>query len=944
MADFMQRLAVFLTLLALVLPASSFAATAHHAGLAVGPGGGVPEASYRAVADPVFSVSRGFYTAAQLVSIRSATVGASIRYTSDGSTPSDTVGTLYTGPIRVTRTTPLRAIAYQANFASSIVITHTYIFVEDVIFQSAATTQTIYGFPASWQGVSPDYGMDHRVRSRHNATIRNDLKTVPSLSIVMETDDLFGSKGIYSHSLDSGVAWERATSLELIDPANPGGGSNFQINCGIRIYGGYFRSLSATKKKSFRVLFKSIYGPTKLEYPMFGPDAAQQFDTLVFRMESNDGYQWGNRTTVQYARDEFSRRSQLDMGSPAGHGRHMHIYINGVYWGLYNVVERPDSSFGDNYFGADRDEWDGVNSGVATNNGNLVSWNWLLYVTKQIQSAPSEAARTALYMAVQGLNPDGSNNAAKADFINIDNYIDYLLVNWYTGNADWPRKNYYHGRERDLLDNPPNAGSRTSEGTHFFSWDAEWSLFMNSSKDQTNQTVGVAEPYGYLRRSKEFRVRVGDRVHRALWNGGALTEQRCLDRYDEITKDHPSILLPELARWGDQHGVLRTFQNWNDECQHIRKDWLLKRTTEFRILLRAVGLYPLVKAPKLNQYGGTINPGFTVQVSNIQGQAYFTLDGSDPRAIGGAIAATATSYSSPIKLDVSKTVKVRSRSGANWSALVEARFQVDVISINELLAINQTGIQDPAGEREDWIELHNRHSLPMSIGGMYLTDTPSRPRLYRVPTGQVLQPGATVLIWADKDLQQGPLHAGFKLSGSGERVFLYDTDGTLLDRVDLGAQVDDVSTGRLHDGRSHLVTFPDPTPAAANANAICGSRRYSSLDPTSQTLGLQLSGTPGLGRAVIVQARGGAATGHRVLLVSSAAGEFPLGITGSRLLLAPNFLVAAVKPVGPAGAADFSLTVPTQAFLIGELVYLQAWGLGSGPWAGSTGLEIKICK
>ncbi len=269
------------------------------------------------VADTKFDLNRGFYNSPQSVTISTATPGASIRYTTDGSWPSETSGTLYSGPVLINRTTPLRAIAYKASHRPTNVDTHTYIFVDDIITQRSSTTQSIWGFPSSWDGNSVDYGMNSSVVSLHNRTIRNDLKTVPTLSIAMDSDDLFGSRGVYSHPQNSGVSWERATSLELIDPANPDGSSDFQHNCGIRIQGGAFRSFGLTRKKSFRVLFKDIYGTSKLRYPFFGPTAAQQFDTLIFRMESNDGYQWGNRTNVQYARDEFGRRSQLAMGSPS---------------------------------------------------------------------------------------------------------------------------------------------------------------------------------------------------------------------------------------------------------------------------------------------------------------------------------------------------------------------------------------------------------------------------------------------------------------------------------------------------------------------------------------------------------------------------------------------------------------------------------------------------
>ncbi len=589
------------------------------------------------VADTRFSVDRGFFAAPLSVAITTATPGATIRYTTDGSWPSESHGTLYTGPVPITRTTPLRALACKPGHRPANVDTQTYLFPDDIVTQNAANTQSVWGLPASWDGQAPDYGMDSRVTSLHAATIRNDLRTVPSLSIVMDTGDLFGSGGIYSHPNNSGTAWERPTSLELIDPAFPDGSNDFQVNCGVRIQGGAFRSFGLTLKKSLRVLFKDLYGPTKLRYPLFGPDAAREFDTLILRMESNDGYQWENLTNVQYARDEFARRTQLAMGSPAPHGRFLHLYLNGVYWGLYNVVERPDASFGAAYFGADKDEWDAINTGTATNEGSTSSWNTLKSIVAGIPGAADETARTAIYMQAQGLRPDGTDDPARAAFIHIDNFIDYLLANWYVGNADWPHRNYYTGRERDLLDPPPLAGSRSSAGTHFFCWDAEWSMFMNSNNDQTGNYAGVCEPYRHLRNSLEFRVRFGDRAHRALFNDGALTAQRCLDRYAEVTADHTSILVPELARWGDQHGTLRTLQNWLDEYNHIRSGWLAVRTPALVTVLKGAGLYPSLAAPVFSPHGGPVTPATPVTIRAAADTICYTTDGSDPRLLGGGI-------------------------------------------------------------------------------------------------------------------------------------------------------------------------------------------------------------------------------------------------------------------------------------------------------------------
>jgi hypothetical protein len=78
------------------------------------------------VAAPTFSPAGGYYTAAQTVALSTTTSGASIRYTTDGSAPSDTAGTSYSGPITISATTTLKAIAYASGLTNSSVSTANY--------------------------------------------------------------------------------------------------------------------------------------------------------------------------------------------------------------------------------------------------------------------------------------------------------------------------------------------------------------------------------------------------------------------------------------------------------------------------------------------------------------------------------------------------------------------------------------------------------------------------------------------------------------------------------------------------------------------------------------------------------------------------------------------------------------------------------------------------
>ncbi len=169
------------------------------------------------------------------------------------------------------------------------------------------------------------------------------------------------------------------------------------------------------------------------------------------------------------------------------------------------------------------------------------------------------------------------------------------------------------------------------------------------------------------------------------------------------------------------------------------------------------------------------------------------------------------------------------------------------VVINEFLAKNDSVIQDPAGDYEDYVELYNRGTTTIDLSGMYLTDALTSPTKWQFPSGISIDPGQTLLIWADGDLAEGPLHADFKLSASGEDIGIYDTDGvTPLDTVTFGAQLSDISTGLLEDGGALLVTFPSPTPAAVNDSGS-GIRSYDQLDPTAHSLSLAAAGTGAIG-------------------------------------------------------------------------------------------------
>ena len=200
------------------------------------------------------------------------------------------------------------------------------------------------------------------------------MLALPAISIVTDVDNL----DIYFDDPQArGLESERPASIELIDP--DGEETGFQINSGLRIQGGAGR-WEFMPKHSFRLFFRGEYGPTELDYPLFPDTPVNEFRTLVVRAGVDRSFaghpdtedldqntatydEWLRQTT--YARDEWLRRTQFETSGVGAHGRFVHLYLNGLYWGIYNLVERPDAAFAAAYLGGNRDDWFTANQGGA---------------------------------------------------------------------------------------------------------------------------------------------------------------------------------------------------------------------------------------------------------------------------------------------------------------------------------------------------------------------------------------------------------------------------------------------------------------------------------------------------------------------------------------------------------------------------------------------------
>ena len=530
------------------------------------PGAANDEKALHVVADLDFSHHRGFYDQLIEVTIETETEGATVRYTLNGSTPTPEYGTVYDKPITISQTSALRALAYKTGWKSTAVNTHTYLFVDDIVQQATNTATgnqiTPAGCPTSWGSVTGDYQMDPDVVGQNGTdnysglyadTIKNDLKAVPSFCLVMDVDDWFGDRGIYINQSQDGT--ERVVSMEFIDPTED---EDVQIDCAVAMQGGVSGGGTSlgrwkTYKLSMRPRFKPetdagtlTGGPGKLDFKLFADSPVERHNTVVLDGVLN--HSWlhpssGQRDTALYIQDQYVADLHNAMGGHSGHGFYAHVYINTLYWGMYYIHERPDHAWAAETFGGDEDEYDAVkhNSGSVINSG---------------LGGSASSNYSAMLSAVRAVASDPESlttYAALCEQLDVDDFITYLLANWYTGNHDWPHKNWYATHR-----NTPDGKWR------FHSWDAEHTLEGSNDVGESPSDIHTS-----LSRNAEYRLRFADLIHQFFFNEGVLTPEAAAEMYQARTDQIDRAIVGESARWGDnRQSRPYTRQDW-----HKHTDW-----------------------------------------------------------------------------------------------------------------------------------------------------------------------------------------------------------------------------------------------------------------------------------------------------------------------------------------------------------------------------------
>ena len=604
---------------------------------------------------PAFNIAHGFFESPFSLVMNTELPGAQIYYTTDGSLPSETNGTLYSGPVSINTTSVIRAVSSIPGENPSRATTQTYLFLDDIIQQSNNPA----GYPDKWGPYTAlgsdtaiaDYEMDPEMMadSVFASSVVEALKDIPTISLVTDKNHLFShtedpdSGGIYiytgpplSNTVNGvGDGWERPVSFEYFDPNDSL--SSLQIDCGIRLQGGHSRRPEKSPKHSFRLVFRSNYGPSKLNFPLFGEEAASKFNTIPLRAGFCNTWihhEQDQRTRAQYIRDAWGKDAQLAMGHLACHGKFVHLYINGIYWGLYNPTERIDKDFAASYLEGGEDDFDVIKDYTEVVDGSVNAWNaMMLMANTGLQSAEA-------YQRIQGNNPDGSPNYEYENYLDVVNLTDYMLINMYGGNTDWDHHNWAAIRNR----------IKPGKGFKFICWDEEHILkSLSENVTDKNNDNCPSRLFQQLRQNGDYLKLFSDRVQRYCFNDGILTPNEAAEIFRNRSQQIENAVLAESARWGDYRRDVHPYQtagpfelytkedHWIPQQQFMFDTYFPGRTDAFLTQLRNGGLFPNAEAPQITLNGtpvidikNIVSLSDEVSMSVSEGTIYYTTDGSDP--------------------------------------------------------------------------------------------------------------------------------------------------------------------------------------------------------------------------------------------------------------------------------------------------------------------------
>jgi hypothetical protein len=716
---------------------------------------------------PVFDVPAGYHSAGVVVTVRPGAPGDSVRFTTDGSEPGENAPAR---PLRMRleSTGVIRARAFRPGFLPSPVVTRTFLIGEPRPLPVVSLTtdpRNLWDFETGIYVMGP------------NASPGNPY---------------FGANFWQD--------WEKPGHAECFETD---GSAAFSLDAGIAIYGAWSRAFD---QKSMALYFRGGTGDGGIDYRVFPDLPIRRFETLLLRNSGNDWQQTLFRDGLMQTL--VRNRTAID----ALAYRPAVLMLNGEYWGILNLREKPDAHFLAGHHGVDPDGLDLLafdgNTQISVIEGSAAAWD--------------EMTRALASMDMS----TGVAFAFARDRIDLDNFMDYMAAEITFDNTDWPGNNVKFWRSRTsgakwrwiLYDTDFGFGLYDGDGVHHntlaFALDPSGSSWPNPPASTFLLRRLVGNPV--------FRNRFINRM------ADHLNSTFEANRVRSVIDSLASAIAPEIpahqARWPN------SAQNWESQVDRLR-DFAERRV-------------PAVRTHVIAQFG-------------LSGTVRITVDASDRTAGAVAVNSVETAafpWTGTYFRRVPVEITARPRPGtrfAGWSVpglgdsttavfdcsgdlSVTARFERDTGRIRPVIdEINYHSSE--AFDTGDWVELFNPSRTAADLSGWTFGAGRRNPACV-LPQGTVLAASGYAVLSADPvafrllcpDAPCPVIALPFNFRNSGDTLRLADPEGIAADSLVFG---DDAPWPVEADGSGFTLSLPDPE--ADNA------------DPSSWTVSRSKGGTPG---------------------------------------------------------------------------------------------------
>lgn len=378
---------------------------------------------------PSFSLLPGVYTSAQTVEI-SIPSGATVRYTTDGSIPTQ-ASTAYTGPIALgSGVTILRARAFAGGLFDSDIATASYFVNQgEATIENHTTTLPIVSLVADPQDYfGAKYGIYVAGQTYYEKSGGRDTPTSFTIEHGNNSDYLkyanFNAQHL-THPDPKGMNWERETHIDYIVD----GTLAYEADVLSRIFGAFSRY---ELMKGIALVARSGYGDTSMDYQFFDNREYSSYKSLTLRPSAMD---W----KFTRIRDILIQGLLEDGGSilPTQAYKQVVLYINGEYWGVYNLREKVNKYFlAQQYNLPDPEQID-----ILVGNGNApaaeISGNGYLDYQALVQYAGSHDLS------------DSSNYAYVCSLMDVENFAEYCAMEIFVGNTDTGNIKFWRSKQLD---------------------------------------------------------------------------------------------------------------------------------------------------------------------------------------------------------------------------------------------------------------------------------------------------------------------------------------------------------------------------------------------------------------------------------------------------------------------------------------------------------------